>query len=218
MSDNEIEEEKINQGFDRNIDYNTIKEKLINEYNKLIDNLDTLDINNSNYVSKRRILIHKLIYLIISCLQLKNGSRISEACDAFRLFMKKKNINDRVVVKIAKSECKKYKKNTGESFITKKRNREMAFPKWFEFDLFKDMEFYTNYINEKRLSKRVLDYLLKYFNCNTHSLRYAFINYMLYELKRPMNDVAKFVGHTNMDMLVKYTQLKNSNQIFDLDE
>ena len=55
------------------------------------------------------------------------------------------------------------------------------------------------------------------FSCNTHSLRYAFINHMIYVENRPLPDIAKFVGHKNINQLVTYTQQKNCNKIFDLD-
>jgi integrase len=212
-----IDDEELNKGFDRDLDYKIIKKLFIKEYKKVRQEIDELDESVKNYITQRRNKIHKLIYLLICMIQLRNGSRISEACAAFRKFVTNQDLNKRVIVKIAKSETLKTNKK-GEEYTTPRRNREMIFPsKWVEFDLLEDMKFHTQYIEEDRLRKRVLDYLLINFNCNTHSLRYAFINYMLYELKRPMNDVAKFVGHSNPNMLVKYTQLKNSNQIFDLD-
>ena len=72
-------------------------------------------------------------------------------------------------------------------------------------------------INNSLLKKSICKYMNRKFNCNTHSLRYAFINYFLYIEKRPIPDVAKFVGHANINQLVTYTQRKNCEQIFDLD-
>ena len=40
---------------------------------------------------------------------------------------------------------------------------------------------------------------------------------MLYEKKIEMPLVAKFVGHSSVGQLVRYTQLKNTNKLFDLD-
>ena len=40
---------------------------------------------------------------------------------------------------------------------------------------------------------------------------------MIYEEKRQSNDVAKFVGHVNVNQLVTYTQQKNCDKIFELD-
>lgn len=208
-------EETVNQGFDRDIDYKTIKKKLVKKYQDTMSEIKNLD---THATPKNRIIFNKLIYLLVACIQLRNGSRISEACAAFRKFINNTDIKNKVVVKIAKSECTKYKKGSGEKFVTPRRNRHIMFPNnWIDFDMFNEVKYHLDNIPVEKLKKRVLDYLLKYFDCNTHSLRYAFINYMLYDLKRNMNDVAKFVGHSNLDMIVRYSQLKNTNQIFDLD-
>jgi len=76
-------------------------------------------------------------------------------------------------------------------------------------------EFLNTYTGD--LKRRTCDYLLRGFDCNTHSLRYACINYLLYDQKKEMAIVAKFVGHTGIAQLVRYTQLKESDKIFDLD-
>lgn len=212
MEEEEENEPTINQGFDRGIDYLEMKQKLIDEYNKQTDLLP-----NRPNDSQRRITSFRIIYLIIACIQLINGSRISEAVEAFRKFLVK-GIEQKVVVKIAKSETTKYKKK--KKITTKARYRKMGFPKnWIDITKIKfdSIKKYIIDLKNDRLQQRVLDYLLKYFNCNTHSLRYAFINYMLYTKKYDEKAVAKFVGHSNTLMLQKYTQLKNTDKIFDLD-
>lgn len=211
----------VAKGFDRDVDYGTMKDKLVEQFNKEIDNLNELDENDKTYKTKRKKIIRKLIYLLVAMIQLRNGSRISEACDALRNFIEEDDTNEKTIVKIAKSESTKYKKDTKEKYKTKKRFRKMMFPsKWIDYDIMpmiKKSKSAIQWSKDDRLKKRVLDFLLLNFKCNTHSLRYAFINYMLYDLKRPNEDVAKFVGHVNTSMLVRYTQLKNTDQIFDLD-
>jgi integrase len=212
-----LEEPKIAQGFDRNIDYKDMKKRLIKYYNAQIKALSRITKARSMKTINNRIL-----YTVIAMIQLRNGARISESVDAMRQFINKKNFDEKVLVKIAKSETTKYKKDTGEKYTTKKRYRKIMFPtQWIDCREFKrhlkNADFYMIYIQDARMKKRVLDFLLNNFNCNTHSLRYAFINYMLYVQKRPMNDVAKFVGHSSVNQLVTYTQLKNTEQIFDLD-
>lgn len=211
-----IDKPDIARGFDRNIDYMVMRKRLINFLIK--------DINSLTDVSKKRkrIVMNRIIYTIIAMIQLRNGSRISEAVNAMRQFVESKKYDEKVIVKIAKSETMKYKKETGEAYLTKKRYRHMMFPqKWLKMKDFKEtwdnINFYMLYIKDDRLKKRVLDYLLKYHNCNTHSLRYACINYLLYVKKLEMGIVAKFVGHSNVNQLVTYTQLKNTDKIFDLD-
>jgi integrase len=161
-------------------------------------------------------------------IQLRNGSRISESINAFRKF-----INDgykkKVIIKIAKSEGIKYvlnkydKEKKRVKIITKPRYRKMMFPNsWIETDNLDELFVNLKKTHEKliyntSLRLNITNYMSYHFNCNTHSLRYAFINYMIYDQKRPLNDVAKFVGHANTNQLVTYTQQKNCEQIFDLD-
>lgn len=206
----DIEDEiKISTGFDRGIDYEVIKKKLIKCINKLY--LKYQD-NPTN------ICVKRLVYSVVATIQLRNGSRISEAVKAFVLFIKN-GIENRVTVKVSKTGAIKIKKD-GTKFRTKVRAREMMWPKWISkevYQVLKNNSIVTEIIEAGTLKKRVLDYLSINFECNTHSLRYAFINYALYILKRPMNDIAKFVGHANIAQMVTYTQVKNSNQIFDLD-
>jgi len=206
------ENAKVAVGFDRGIDYLVIKERLVKNiqmnYEKFLD-------------SQKKITLSRLIYALIACIQLRNGSRISEAVKAFAIFIKK-GIDARVVVKISKSDGHYKDKKTGEMKQKKIRYREMMFPKnWFEnldfWEMIKKKKYTKQLIESGRLKKRVLDYMAINFDCNTHSLRYAFINHMLYVEKRPPEDVAKFVGHIDTTMLTRYTQLKNCNKIFDLD-
>jgi len=72
-------------------------------------------------------------------------------------------------------------------------------------------------INSDSLNVAICKYMIHNFKCNTHSLRYASINYMLFKQKKSMCVVAKFVGHKNINQLVTYTQQKKCDQIFDLD-
>lgn len=212
---NELEYE-IATGFDRGIDYLPIKKKFIDEYHMLIEKLNNIDDNDMTSVVKTVKLKKRIVYLLIAMIQLRNASRISEACDAIKYFDTRDGYDDKVIVKIAKSESIKYK--NGQKIITKPRYRKMIFPiDWldnFNRDNVRDA---LHHIPFNRMKKRVLDYLLLNHKCNTHSLRYACINYLIYDMKRPLNDVAKFVGHVDLSMLTKYTQQKNCEKIFELD-
>lgn len=211
----ELEEDlKLAKGFDRGIDYYDIKNRLISEYMKLVDRLKDADKE-----STRRILHNRMIYVITSLIQLKNACRIIEACAAIKVFFKKKVLDKRIVVKIAKSECVKKKKDTGEEYVTVRRNREIAFPyNWIDFVVTDNFVTYLSRIKIKSLKQRVLTFLLRNYECNTHSLRYAGINHLLYNKKIEMTLVAKFVGHVNANQLVRYSQLKNAEKIFDIDD
>lgn len=210
----------IKKGFDRDIDYTTIKKKLLKELKKRINEYKKI-CELPDFLKKQPRIIHKIIYLLTCIIQLRNGSRISEAVDALFIFFNKHNDNlkNKVIVKIAKSSSIKCKKGTQEKFKTKTRWREIIFPKWYKISDFiiKHVKHHLKSITKNRLKKNVLDFLLLNYECNTHSLRYAFINYMLYEKKIEMPIIAKFVGHVNTNQLVTYTQMKNCNKIFDMD-
>ena len=199
--------------FDKGFDFNDIKTKLIDRFDSLLSK-DTIKINDLKH----------LAYLTISLIQLRNGSRISEAIEAFKLFMNNPN-HLFVSVKIAKSETNKYNPHNGTYKLTKIRHRKILFPhKWIDVDIIHVFlalsDPLSKFFNRDTLhiEQSTCHFLSKYFNgCNTHSLRYAFINHLLYVEKRPITDVAKFVGHADVSQLVRYTQIKNSDQIFDLD-
>ncbi len=212
--------EKINKGFDRDIDFEPIKEKLIEEYNKELKHFC-----EKNYKKRAG---RNLIYLLIELIQLKNGSRITESINAFKKFING-DYNEKVIVKISKSEGVKYVVNKFDKdkkrvkIITKPRYRKLMFPNtWINTTKLNELlqnlnKTHEKLINDPNLRLNITKYMNRRFNCNTHSLRYAFINYMIYVQMRPLNDVAKFVGHANTNQLVTYTQQKNCDKIFELD-
>lgn len=217
----EEEEGKINQGFDRGISYEEIKNKFTNELDRLYNCIrDISEEDAEKFYKKKNLLIRKAIYLLISMLQLRNGSRISEAIKAFKLFITKKVYLEKVIVKISKSDSIKTNR-AGERIKLQARFRKIMFPlEWINKKILKiieDSDALDEVLNCGKIRHRVFDYLNKNFNCNTHSLRYACINYLLYEKKLEMGIVAKFIGHSNLDQLLRYTQLKNTDAIFDMD-
>jgi len=215
----EDDQGKIAKGFDRDVDYEPMKEKLIKEYNNMYEYVDKLSKDDKSYISKRRIGIHKMMYLVITMLQLRNASRIIEACKSFKLFLKSEDLTKTVTIKIAKSESIKTDKK-GKKIKTTARFRKMKFPtNWIgeEIKFRDDMKFYCETILCKSFKQRVLDYLLRYFQCNTHSLRYPCINYLISVRKLPLNEVASYCGHANIQQLIRYTQKKNVDKIFDTD-
>jgi hypothetical protein len=207
---------KIAKGFDRDIDYLTIKDKLIACYNSQCIGIDNLDKEHHRYNLKKNNMIRKLMYILISLIQLRSGSRIIEAIKGLKLFLKQDDLTIDVIVKLAKSETKKY--NGNKSFFTKARYRNMKFPiKWIELKYRNEIKECSKSIQNLKIRKGVLDYLLRNHKCNTHSLRYAYINYMLYTKKVEIGLVCKIVGHTNPNQIVRYTQNKNAKSVFDQD-
>jgi len=209
----EQQDNKVAKGFDRDIDYVKIKDKLLENCDKIYKKLTIETITKSDF----RIGLNQLSYTLIALIQLKNGSRISEACEAFRIFVKNKDFKTKAIVKIAKSDGIKFNYKTKQKKKSKARYRKLVFPPWIDdkmINIIKDNPLIIILIKSKRLKKRVLDYLLMYFDCNTHSLRYACINYLINTEKLPLNIVAKFVGHTNVSQLVTYTQTKDCDKKF----
>ncbi len=200
-------EEKRKGSFDRGLNFDSIKARLINKASNLF---------KSYKKANRDMPLKQLCYCIVAMIQLRNGSRISEAVKAFKWFMDN-NIDDDAEVKISKSDAVKVIKKDGKKKKIKlqARFRDIVFPEpeWIDRDFFecvKESDIIKTLAESSRLKKRVLDYLLKHFECNTHSLRYAFINHMLYKKKVEMGLVSKIVGHANVNQLVTYTQKKNA--------
>lgn len=204
------EEIREHRGFDRGINYNEIKDKLVSQIKQEYELF---------LKSKKRITLRKIIYLIVAMIQLRNASRVSEAVRAFYYFIKH-GIDDLAKnIKISKSDAIKVNKK-GKKCKSPTRYRDMIFPKWIPkeiFDIIQKKKETQRMFNCIRFKKRILDYLLNNFNCNTHSLRYACINYLLYDKGRPINDVSTFCGHANCQQIVNYTQRHRVNEIYDID-
>src|ERR1700689_1167497 len=126
---------KIETGFDRGLSYNDIKKQLLSDLRKKYNKVENLDTNDKSFKSKERIYINQLTYILLSLLQLKNGSRSIESVWCFREYIKKRNFNETILVKIAKSESIKYDRKTKEKYKTKIRYRKMVFPiSWIKID------------------------------------------------------------------------------------
>lgn len=209
------EEHEVAKGFDRGLDFNDIKKRLIDQWKKLKEEYKNLDTTEKYYTRRKKMKIQKLIYICIPLIQLRNGARISEAVTAFKIIISKKKWNIPVTVKIAKSGCRRFNRRLKKWKITKTTYRKIYFPnEWINIKSLND-EFinYSKSISCKNLQKRVLDYLLYNFKCNTHSLRYCYINYALYVEKIPLEIVSKIIGHSTQTQIIAYVQNKNCEDV-----
>ena len=161
--------------WDKGVDFETA-------YNMLLRKI------NSARSSKTRC------YLAIALIQLRNGSRISEAVRAFKDWVKTSKTE--LYVPVSKKK--------------KLEERLMIIPSEI-----------TNYrlycvdlldVNDKVLRSRVLATLYYYFKINTHSLRYAFITYLLRNNVNPAI-VSKIVKHSKLETLLSYVQVKESERV-----
>lgn len=181
--------ESINNGFDKGIDFEKTDKLLLNKLTELKNHLKT-DYN-----------LHKvkaLSNIVIALIQLRNGCRISEAIEAIYKFINNKSLKI-AIVPIAK-------RKDGET-------REIHLPKEINKSLLEYVEKVIIDIDPLKLQSKVRTYLTDNFGFNTHSLRYALINYLIIRKGVPMPLVSKTVGHKSMDMLITYTQNKNVSSI-----
>jgi len=133
-------------------------------------------------------------YLIIALIQLRNGSRISEAIRAFKEWVKSNKTE--LYVRVSK----------------KKRDelRLMVIPGEVLQYRLQCVDLLS--LNDKALRERVRATLHYYFKINTHSLRYAFITYLLKSGVNPAL-VGKVIRHSRLDTLMHYVQVKEADSL-----
>lgn len=133
-------------------------------------------------------------YLIIALIQLRNGARISEAIRAFKEWVR--TGKSEVYVRVSKKK--------------RSDDRLMIVPEevW-EYRL-RCVDLVD--VGDRVLRERVRYSLYYYFKINTHSLRYAFITYLLRLGVNPAL-VSKMIRHSRLDTLMHYVQQKESDNI-----
>jgi len=137
---------------------------------------------------------------VVLLIQLRNGSRVGEAVEALRKFCETEG-KTQVLVKIEKHR-------------DPKDQRLMVLPE----ELRKGqgrvlLEQACAWLSGTEKPKEaVKSYCRRTYGFNTHSLRYAFITYML---KRGVNPslVAKITGHTTLESILHYTERKTAEDL-----
>ncbi|MEM2678708.1 MAG: tyrosine-type recombinase/integrase [Thermofilaceae archaeon] len=132
-------------------------------------------------------------YAFILLIQLRNGSRVSEAVRAFREYV----LTGKREIQVPLSKKKR------------PETRLMVIPE-VDFDRSEAVDLLD--VDERLLAKRVKMYALNRLKVNTHSLRYAFITYLLRQGVNPAI-VAKVTGHTKLDFILHYTQAKEAERV-----
>jgi integrase len=153
-------------------------------------------------VAYRRILRHmhgvrfpSKCYDAILLIQLRNGLRISEAVRAFLQFLRTRSVE--VEVRLSK----KRRPETRLAVIPKELH---------DVNLAECRELLE--VDERLLSRRLRRYCIETFGFNTHSLRYAFITYLLRQGVNP-SIVAKITKHSKLDFILRYTQERVAEEI-----
>jgi len=135
---------------------------------------------------------------VVLLVQLRNGSRVGEAIEAVRQFCETKATAVRVRIE---------KHKEGDT-------RLMALPE--ELRGKEGREYLAQaclrLAKVKNPKSAVKVYCKATYGFNTHSLRYAFITYLLSKGVNP-SLVAKITGHRNLSYILHYTELKTAEDL-----
>lgn len=159
-------------------------------YNVLKRNLENL---REKLKKRLRPRILKHFFMTATLLvQLRNGSRISEALEALRKFLEEKNREIHVRVRKHKKEDL----------------RLMVIPREIQK---KDVIFLKTVANQITVNA-IKIFCLRKFGFNTHSLRYAFITHLA---KKGVSAqlIAKITRHRNLNYILTYTQTKTAEDL-----
>ena len=146
----------------------------------------------------RRRAFRHYTYAIILLIQLRNGSRISEAIEGLRKFIE--SGKRKIEVRVRKHKKPEY--------------RLMILPKELSIKDLLPCKAVVDEVEEEKLKKRVQLYARRELGINTHSLRYAFITYLLKKGISP-SLIAKITHHRNLNYILTYTQQKTANEILE---
>jgi integrase len=133
-----------------------------------------------------------LCYDAILLVQLRNGSRISEAVRSFREFLTTHAIEVNVRVSKRKDNAQRLMVIPRELINTN-----------INIDICKELLIF----DDEKLIDRVKHYAKRVYDFNTHSLRYAFVTHLLKSGVNPAV-VSKITGHKNLGYILVYTQEK----------
>lgn len=195
--------------WDKGIDYVSTLKKLKSMYKEYKEEIRALG-HFARYSSQIG-----LIYTAVLLIQLTNGSRVIEALEGLIKFYETGKREQQVRVEKTKRTIK-YRTIVIPDIINKKDLQAVAF--YFE-RIRKEFYEMQKTENKKERQKRrikivskITHFAQKKLNCNTHSLRYAFISYMANKGVSPQV-IAKMTGHAKLDMLITYTQEKLAKKL-----
>jgi integrase len=135
---------------------------------------------------------------IVLLVQLRNGSRIGEAVEAVKEFCRTKENAVRVRVE-------KHKGNDTRLMVLPEELRGKEGREYLA-------QACLRLTKVKNPKSAVKEYCRTTYGFNTHSLRYAFITYMLSKGVSP-SFIARITGHRNLSHILTYTELKTAEDI-----
>ena len=161
-------------GWDKGVDFESA-------YNKILRNM-----RKNKYPS--------VCYDAVLLIQLRNGSRVGEAVDAFTQYLRNKVLECYVRVEKRKDGLM----------------RLAVIPR----EIIDHVNVCTELLDvpREKLVNRVKYYALSKYGFNTHSLRYAFITYLLRQGVNPAI-IGRITGHKNLNHILTYTQQKAGDEI-----
>jgi len=150
----------------------------------------------STYRKLVKLVLHSKVpskcYYLTYLIQLRNGSRIGEALNALREFIKERKRE--VLVKVEKRK---------DGAV-----RVMVLP---EDVTIQDIVVCKEWCERVSVSS-VISYCKLVLKINTHSLRYAFITHLLKNNISP-SIISKITGHKNLNYILTYTQEKTAYEV-----
>jgi len=150
----------------------------------------------------RRILNHMLSsrspYDVVLLIQLRNGSRVGEAVEAVRQFCL--TGQDLVLVRV-----EKHKDNDQRLMVLPEELRSGE-----GRQLLSEACARLSALRNPKAAVKV--YCRRTYGFNTHSLRYAFVSYLLKRGVSP-SIVAKITGHRSLDHILHYTEVRLAEEV-----
>jgi len=135
---------------------------------------------------------------VILLVQLRNGSRIGEAIEAVRQFCETKATSVRVRIE-------KHKEGDTRLMTLPEELRDRQGKEYLA-------QACLRLAKVKNPKSAIKVYCKATYGFNTHSLRYAFITYLLSKGVSP-SFIAKITGHRNLSYILHYTELKTAEDI-----
>jgi site-specific recombinase XerD len=143
--------------------------------------------SSPNIGKLKRISLRNVNILLLALL---NGLRISEAIECYYKWLEDPT-QEIITVRVAKSKREKYRLCITEGLDS------------MDHKLTKNLE--------KPKPNTLQAWTIVKFGFNTHSLRYAFINYMLSQGYDPAT-VSRIIAHSRLDTLLSYIQEKRARE------
>jgi site-specific recombinase XerD len=135
----------------------------------------------------RRVQLRNVNILLLALL---NGLRISEAIECYYKWLENPTVKE-IAVKVAKSKKDKHRVCVVEGLDAVDHK-------------------YTKHL-DRPTPNNLQVWTVQHFKFNTHSLRYAFINYMLQQGYDPAT-VSKIIAHSRLETIMSYVQEKRARE------